>query len=63
MKQWHTMLLLAALATGACDFDQSTSPNSPDPIGANPDRAEVQTAVDGMLISSAVAQSNSSNLS
>jgi hypothetical protein len=45
------MLLLAALAAGACDFDQSTSPNSPDPIGANPSRAEVQTAVDGMLIS------------
>jgi hypothetical protein len=44
------MLLLAALAAGACDFDQSTSPNSPDPIGANPDRAEVQTAVEGMLI-------------
>jgi hypothetical protein len=44
------MLLLAALAAGACDFDQSTSPNSPDPIGANPARAEVQTAVDGMLI-------------
>jgi starch-binding outer membrane protein, SusD/RagB family len=50
MRQWHPMLLLAALAAGACDFDQSTSPNSPDPIGANPDRAEVQTAVDGMLI-------------
>jgi starch-binding outer membrane protein, SusD/RagB family len=50
MKQWHPMLLLAALAAGACDFDQSTSPNSPDPIGANPDRAEVQTAVEGMLI-------------
>jgi starch-binding outer membrane protein, SusD/RagB family len=50
MKQWHPMLLLAALAAGACDFDQSTSPNSPDPIGADPTRAEVQTAVDGMLI-------------
>ena len=50
MRQWHPMLLLAALAAGACDFDQSTSPNSPDPIGANPSRAEVQTAVDGMLI-------------
>jgi starch-binding outer membrane protein, SusD/RagB family len=50
MRQWHPMLLLAALAAGACDFDQSTSPNSPDPIGANPARAEIQTAVDGMLI-------------
>ena len=50
MRQWHPMLLLAALAAGACDFDQSTSPNSPDPIGPNPTRAEVQTAVDGMLI-------------
>jgi starch-binding outer membrane protein, SusD/RagB family len=50
MRQWHPMLLLAALAAGACDFDQSTSPNSPDPIGADPTRAEVQTAVDGMLI-------------
>jgi hypothetical protein len=50
MRQWHPMLLLAVLAAGACSFDQSTSPNSPDPIGANPSRAEVQTAVDGMLI-------------
>jgi hypothetical protein len=50
MRQWHPMLLLAALGAGACDFDISTSPNSPDPIGENPSRAEVQTAVDGMLI-------------
>ena len=38
MRQWHPMLLLAALAAGACDFDQSTSPNSPDPIGAESHR-------------------------
>jgi hypothetical protein len=43
MRQWHPMLLLAALAAGACDFDPSTSPNSPDPIGPNPTRAVVQT--------------------
>jgi hypothetical protein len=50
MRQWHPMLLLAVLGAGACDFDISTSPNSPDQIGENPSRAELQTAVDGMLI-------------
>jgi hypothetical protein len=50
MRQWHSMLLLAVLGTGACDFDISTSPNSPDPIGPNPSRPQVQAAVSGMLL-------------
>src|ERR687898_1651152 len=50
MRQWHPMLLLAVLGTGACDFDISTSPNSPDPIGPNPSRPQVQAAVNGMLL-------------
>jgi hypothetical protein len=44
------MLLLGTLEAGACDSDISTSPNSPDPIGPDPSRAEVQTAAVGMLI-------------
>jgi starch-binding outer membrane protein, SusD/RagB family len=50
MRQWHPMLLLAVLGAGACDFDISTSPNSPDPIGPNPSRPQVQAAVNGMLL-------------
>jgi starch-binding outer membrane protein, SusD/RagB family len=50
MRQWHPMLLLAVLGVGACDFDISTSPNSPDPIGPNPSRPQVQAAVNGMLL-------------
>jgi hypothetical protein len=50
MRQWHSMLLLAVLGAGACDFDIATSPNSPDPIQPNPSRPQVQAAVSGMLI-------------
>jgi hypothetical protein len=50
MRQWHPMLLLAVLGAGACDFDISTSPNSPDPIGPNPSRPQVQAAVNGTLL-------------
>jgi hypothetical protein len=46
----HPVLLLGLLATGACNFDLSTNPNSPDPIGANPSRAELSVAANGMLI-------------
>jgi hypothetical protein len=44
------MLLLAVLGTGACSFDISTSPNSPDAIGPNPSRPQVQAAANGMLL-------------
>jgi starch-binding outer membrane protein, SusD/RagB family len=50
MRQWHPLLLLAVLGTGACSFDISTSPNSPDPIGANPSRTEMQVAINGVLV-------------
>ena len=50
MRQWHLMLLLAVFGAGACSFDISTSPNSPDPIGPNPSRPQVQAAVNGMLL-------------
>ncbi|HEX7337126.1 MAG TPA: RagB/SusD family nutrient uptake outer membrane protein [Gemmatimonadales bacterium] len=50
MSVWHPMLLLGLLAAGACNFDLSTNPNSPDPIGANPSRAQVGVAANGMLI-------------
>jgi hypothetical protein len=49
-RQWHPMLLLGAIAVGACSFDLSTNPNSPDPIGANPSRVQVGVAANGMLI-------------
>jgi hypothetical protein len=50
IRQWHPLLLLGAIALGACSFDLSTNPNSPDPIGANPSRVEVGVAANGMLI-------------
>jgi hypothetical protein len=49
-RRWYPVLLLGAMATGACDFDQTTNPNSPDPIGANPSRVELGVAAAGMLI-------------
>lgn len=42
------VFLLAAVA-GACNFDVA-NPNSPDPIGPDPTRAQVQAAVTGILI-------------
>ena len=50
MRLWHPALVLGVLAGGACNFDQSTNPNSPDPIGANPTRAQIAVAANGMLI-------------
>ena len=50
MRRWHPLLLLGVLASGACNFDLSTNPNSPDPIGENPTRNQVGVAADGMLI-------------
>ena len=50
MKLRHSALLLAVLGAGACNFDLSTNPNSPDPIGANPSRVQVGVAARGVLI-------------
>ena len=50
MRLWHPLLLLGVLVSGACSFDISTNPNSPDPIGENPTRTQVNVAVNGMLI-------------
>jgi hypothetical protein len=50
MRRWHPLLLLGTIAVGACSFDLSTNPNSPDPIGANPSRVQVGVAANGMLI-------------
>jgi hypothetical protein len=43
-------LLAGLVALGACSFDLSTNPNSPDPIGENPSRTQVGVAANGMLI-------------
>jgi hypothetical protein len=48
--RWYSLLLAGVLAVGACDFDQSTNPNSPDPIGENPSRVQIGVAINGMLI-------------
>jgi hypothetical protein len=50
MRLWHPLLLVGVLTSGACNFDLSTNPNSPDPIGENPTRNQVNVAVNGMLI-------------
>lgn len=50
MRQTHALLLLAALGTGACSFDLSTNPNSPDEIGENPSRGQVSATANGILI-------------
>jgi starch-binding outer membrane protein, SusD/RagB family len=50
MRMRHPVLLLGLLAASACNFDQSTNPNSPDPIGENPSRNEISVAANGMLI-------------
>lgn len=46
----YPALLASLLAAGACSFDLSTNPNSPDPIGADPSRPEIGVAANGMLI-------------
>ena len=50
MRMRYPVLLLGLLAAGACNLDQSTNPNSPDPIGENPSRNQVSVAANGMLI-------------
>ena len=50
MRTLPPVLLLGLLATGACNFDLSTNPNSPDPIGENPSRVQVAVAANGTLI-------------
>jgi starch-binding outer membrane protein, SusD/RagB family len=49
MKRICSLLAVAALVTGACDFT-TTDPNSPGQIGDNPSRANVQDAVAGILL-------------
>ena len=44
------VLLAAILGMGACSFDLSTNPNSPDPIGADPTKGQVANAANGMLV-------------
>jgi hypothetical protein len=44
------VLLAAVLGMGACSFDLSTNPNSPDPLGEDPTRGQVSAAAIGMLI-------------
>jgi hypothetical protein len=44
------VLLAAVLGMGACSFDLSTNPNSPDPIGENPTKGQVGSAANGMLV-------------
>jgi hypothetical protein len=46
----HPVFLLGLLAASACNFDQSTNPNSPNSIGENPPRTEVGVAARGILI-------------
>ena len=48
--RWSPALLAGLVALGACSFDLSTNPNSPDPIGENPSRNQVGVAANGMLI-------------
>ena len=49
MKRICSLLVVAALVTGACDFT-TTDPNSPGQIGDNPSRARVQETVAGILL-------------
>jgi len=49
MKYTTLLVTVAALVTGACDFD-ITDPNNPTKIGPNPSRAAVQSAVAGILL-------------
>jgi len=49
MKRICSLLAVAALVTGACDFTM-TDPNSPGQIGSNPSRARVQETVAGILL-------------
>jgi hypothetical protein len=50
MRLPHLALLASLVGAGACDFDLTTNPNSPDPIGENPSPGQVAAAANGMLI-------------
>ncbi|HYC33860.1 MAG TPA: RagB/SusD family nutrient uptake outer membrane protein [Gemmatimonadales bacterium] len=50
MRLSTTALLAGLVALGACNFDLSTNPNSPDPIGSDPSRNEISVAANGLLI-------------
>ncbi|HXE58806.1 MAG TPA: RagB/SusD family nutrient uptake outer membrane protein [Gemmatimonadales bacterium] len=50
MRLRYAVLLLATLGAGGCDFDQSTNPNSPDPIGDDPSRAQIAASAIGVLL-------------
>ncbi|MGH7538695.1 MAG: RagB/SusD family nutrient uptake outer membrane protein [Gemmatimonadales bacterium] len=49
MKRTNWLLTVAALVSGACDFD-IIDPNNPSPLGPNPSRADVAAAAAGILI-------------
>ena len=49
MKRIGSLLTVAVLLTGACDFNV-TDPNSPGQIGSNPTRAKVQETVAGIIL-------------
>jgi hypothetical protein len=49
MKLSRLALVFAVLATGACSFDIE-NPNTPDVIGANPNRSQVAATANGILI-------------
>jgi hypothetical protein len=49
MKRTTLLVTVAALVMAACDFD-ITDPNNPTKIGPNPSRADVQSAVAGILL-------------
>ena len=49
MKRIFSLLVVAALVTGACDFT-TTDPNGPGQIGGDPSRARVQETVAGILL-------------
>jgi hypothetical protein len=53
MKTTKWLLALAVLVSGACDFDIA-NPNSPDPLGTNPTREQIQGAVTGLLVGSRI---------
>ena len=50
MRQLHVLLLLGVLTSAGCSFDETTNPNSPEPIGENPSRSDVAVAATGMLL-------------
>ena len=51
MKATSLLLTLSVLLVGACEFDIA-NPNSPDPLGNDPSRAQIAVAATGILIGS-----------